>query len=87
MTFQRRTGLSLRPRRDTDAAADIPACPDRLHLDAEMLAQRLEFLVAQPFEPSRAEDRRGGFLVPGADLTERRCSGYGVIEGELTVHG
>jgi hypothetical protein len=39
-----------------------------LHRNAEPLTQPLKFLVAQPFQPGRAKDRGGGFLVPGADL-------------------
>jgi hypothetical protein len=64
-----------------------PAMVPVLHLNAEPLAQPLEFLVAQPFQPGRAEDRRGGFLVPGADLTQRLGSSHGVIESVFALHG
>jgi hypothetical protein len=42
--------------------------------------------VAQSFQPGRAEDRRGGFLVPGADLAQRFGSSHGVIEGVFALH-
>ena len=61
--------------------------PRVLHLNAEPLAQPLKFLVAQPVQPGRAEDRRGGFLVPSADLTQRLGSSHGIIESVFALHG
>jgi hypothetical protein len=96
-----RQGLRRRfiPRRSgagTAGSADTAAAGERgwhagrtsrvLHLHAEPLAQPLEFLVAQRFQPGRAEDRRGGFLVPGADLAQRFGGGHGVIEGVFALH-
>jgi hypothetical protein len=41
--------------------------------------------LLSPSSPGRPEDRRGGFLVPGADLTQRLGSSHGVIESVFAM--